>query len=131
MLIETETNPRLETSATRVLAMLRKWDERFSAHATPKRGYERKSFQTKLTVIVPESRSPNGDVYPRQVLAVWTRNLSQGGLAFLTFGRIGTLSPHVIIKLGEKYMLSKIMRQREVHEGFHEYGVKYVEEVSG
>jgi hypothetical protein len=130
MLTEQATNPRLETAAVRVLAMLQKWDERFNCHATPKRSHERKAFQTKLMVIVPESRNALGDVLPRQVIDVWTRNISQGGLAFLTFGRLETLATHLIVKLGEKYMLSRIMRHREVHDGFYEYGVKYVEEVS-
>ncbi len=130
MITESTPNPKIESAAQRVLAMLQKWDERFSSHATPKRKYERKPFQTTLMVVVPESKNVHGDVFPRRVIEVWTRNLSQGGLAFLTYGMIETSASHVIVKLGQKYMLSKIIRHREVHEGFYEYGVKYVEEVS-
>ncbi len=129
MTTATSTQDRLETSARRVLETLQRWDDRFSKHANQKRVHDRKAFQRKLTIIVPESRSPTGDVYAREICEVWTRNISQSGLAFLTHGELVTTSTHIVINLGTKCMLCKIMRHREVHDGFWEYGIKYVEEV--
>ncbi len=119
---------KIDQAANRVLDMLQKWDDRFKEHATQKRSSSRRPLQAKVTIVIPECRDEVGEVQDRSISEVWTRNVSQSGLCFITHGPIKSKTNEVIVSLGQKFLLSRIVRSRQVHDGFWEYGVKYLQE---
>jgi hypothetical protein len=119
---------KLEQDAIRVLDMLQKWDDRLRDHATQKRSSSRRPLKIKVTIVIPESRDEVGEVQDRSVTEVWTRNVSQSGLCFISCIPIKSKTNEVIVSLGQKFLLSRIVRSRQVHEGFWEYGLEYLHE---
>ncbi len=117
---------KIEQAANRVLDMLQKWDDRFRNHATQKRNHSRRPIKAKITVIIPECKDEVGEIQDRSVTEVWMRNVSQSGLCFISYGPVKSKKGEIIVSLGEKFMLSEIVRGRQVHDGFWEYGIKYL-----
>ncbi len=118
-----------DKQAMRVISMLQNWSDRLSGHVTQKRAHVRKALVTKLTIIIPESCQEAGESQDRSMVEVWTRNISQGGICFISDGKLKTSDAIVIVNIGSKYMESELVRDRQVHDGFWEYGAKFIKEI--
>jgi len=119
-----------EIAANRVLDMLDNWSERMSGHQTQKRSSVRKTFRSKLTLFIPELEETVGEAVDKTIIEVWARNISKSGIAFITLENIK--SDEIIVCLqgagGEQlYFHSEIVRRRQVHDQFWEYGAKLKE----
>lgn len=123
------TTTTRDRQALRVISMLKNWSDRLSGHVTQKRAHVRRDLATKLTIIIPESSQEAGESQDRSMVEVWTRNISQGGICFLSDGKLKTNTDTVIVSIGNKYMESEIVRNRQVHDGFWEYGLKFLQEI--
>lgn len=119
-----------ETVASRVLDMLDSWSKRLDGHQTQKRNSERNSFRRKLTLIIPEAESTDSEMDDKQVIEVWSRNISLSGTSFVTPEVIKADSVLVGIPSAEGkklYFHADIIRHRQTHEQFWEYGLKFKE----
>lgn len=117
-------------AAERVLSMLQSWADRFQRHVRQKRSHQRQACSIRTTCVIPESRRAAGEVEDKSFTEIWLRNISRGGVGFIAQGQLQTTNDRVIISLGPKYMLCKIVRARQVHDGFWEYGACFLEEAS-
>lgn len=124
------TRDHRNVAAERVLSMLQSWSDRFQRHVRQKRAHQRRPCNIKTTCVIPESKRVAGEVEDESFTEIWLRNISQGGVGFIAEGQLQTTNDLVIISLGPKYMLCRIVRSRQVHDGFWEYGVCFVEEAS-
>jgi len=123
----------LDRAAGRVLDTLDRWSERLRGHYSQKRGQTRKPFRKKLTVYVPENEQEAGEAEDNTILETWLRNVSRSGANFIYHEPIRADEVIVCVDLGKgncTYFRSKIIRRRQVHEGFWEYGVKFLERVN-
>lgn len=118
-----------DKQAMRVISMLQSWSDRLRGHVTQKRAHVRKPFVTKLMLIIPESRQEAGESQDRSMVEVWTRNISQGGICFICDGKLALNIKTVIVNIDNKYLESELVRNRQVHDGFWEYGAKFTTEV--
>ncbi|MCA9041373.1 MAG: PilZ domain-containing protein [Planctomycetaceae bacterium] len=124
---------RLERAAEEVLAILDRWDSRLQGHHTQKRQYVRKPYRTKMTVFIPQSDGMAGESMESTSFPVWSRNISQGGVSFIYPGQLKhgkylmCLDPE---KSGSLWFVVEIVRSREVHNEFWEYGAKMLERAS-
>jgi len=122
----------LDRAAERVLDTLDRWSERLRGHHSQKRGQTRKSFRKKLTVYVPENEQEAGEAEDNTILETWLRNVSRSGASFVYHEPIRADEVIVCLDLGKgncTYFRSRITRRRQVHEGFWDYGVKFLERV--
>jgi hypothetical protein len=113
--------------AQAVIDILNRWDARMNGHQTQKRAHERIPYFGRVCVF-PFSRHHTPDT-DRQGVAAWARNVSAKGLAFVYKGHIEwrrvlfCLDPDS----GEaKWMHAEIVRSREVHNDFWDYGARFI-----
>ncbi|MEZ6049669.1 MAG: PilZ domain-containing protein [Planctomycetaceae bacterium] len=124
---------KLDRAAEEVLAMLDRWDSKMQGHHTQKRQYVRKPYRTKMTVFIPQAESVVGESRESTSFAVWSRNISQGGVSFIYPGALKhgkylmCLDPE---KTGSLWFLVEIIRSRQVHNDFWEYGARMLERAS-
>ena len=111
----------------RVLDTLDRWEERLNLHYSPLRGFERKAFRSQVLVAVPPlPPSPR----PNEPFRVWARNVSQGGVSFVYRVQLDVAKLFVGLLRGEQPVLwfrGEVVRARPVHEGYWEYGVRFLE----
>ncbi len=123
-----KSNPEnARAEADYVLAILNRWDQKMQGHQRQKRSSERVQYGVRITLY-----NRNGLAGPdpqNSGLSVWSRNVSQGGIGFIYKGRI----PHKRIVLcldpdaGENtWFRAEIVRARQVHQEFWEYGARFV-----
>ncbi|MBL4885377.1 MAG: PilZ domain-containing protein [Planctomycetaceae bacterium] len=118
-----------DKQAVRVINMLKTWSDRLSGHVTQKRAHVRKDLVTKLMIIIPESSQEAGESQDRSMIEVWSRNISRGGICIISDGKLKTNTDTVIVGVGNKFMESEIVRNRQVHDGFWEYGLMFIQEI--
>ena len=107
-----------------VMDMLDRWDARLQGHLTQKREHDRKKFRSLITVLY--STSDESD--EAASIKVWSRNLSQGGMSFVYRGQIKPANVVVCLNPDQGETLwyqAEIMRSRQVHNDYWEYGVRF------
>jgi len=120
------TAEEIDRLAERVLATLQSWSDRFSNHVTHRRSYVRRGCLVKTSTIIPGQEHPRKESGSNAPIAIWVRNISSNGIGFISYGPIRADDQAIIVKLGPKNMLCEIVRGRQVHEGFWEYGSRFV-----
>lgn len=124
---------RMNKAADEVLAILDRWDAKMQGHQTQKRHYARKPYRTKMTVFLPQTDGMAGESSENTSFTVKSRNISQGGISFLYRGALKhdkflmCLDPE---KTGNLWFLVEIVRSRQVHNDFWEYGARLLERAS-
>ena len=108
-----------------VLDKLDWWDGRNQGHHTQKRTSFRPSCRTLILV-----RSANDSECDAVAFKAWTRNISQGGLAFI-LPRQYSLDKVRITWCHDKadppsQLQARVVRTRRVHDGYYEYGVEFL-----
>ncbi len=119
----------LEKESLEVISMLDRWSDRLDGHCTQKRKSSRKPFRSRITIYIPSSDSVAGESAEATNVQAWSRNLSQTGLAFIYKGHIK--EEKLVICLdpdttGSHWFNAEIMRSRQVHNDFWEYGVRLI-----
>ncbi len=114
----------------RVLDALDRWSERLSGHHEQRRAFPRKSARSLITIyFVEESTVPN-EAGEKLSAQVWMRNLSRNGLAFIHERYLNVNKIIVCLDgLGQApvWVHAEVVRSRQVHEGYWEYGVSLKE----
>ena len=124
----TTTEDKEGRMAARVLDILDRWDDRLSGHQNQKREHPRRKYRSRVTVYIPETDGMAGECVESTSFDVWSRNLSQSGMAFIYQGQIKTKK--VVICLnpdtgGTHWFQAEIVRQRQVHNDYWEYGTRF------
>ncbi|VAX38676.1 hypothetical protein MNBD_PLANCTO02-3055 [hydrothermal vent metagenome] len=120
----------LDTTATRVLDMLDNWSERMDGHQTQKRSSVRKVFRCKMTIFIPEDEGAVGEADDTTIIEVWTRNISKNGICFIYPEIIKFDSIIICLQVAggqANYFHAQIVRRRQTHENFWEFGVLFKE----
>ncbi len=121
------TDERTHRRALEILDILDRWNERSKGHFSQKRQYARKSFRSLVIVVTVETAVDAADTAGLTRLRVWSRNISQGGISFIFPGQI--TAPEITLSLDPEekvWMRGQIVRCRPIHDGFWDYGVKFV-----
>lgn len=117
-------------TAMRVLDALDRWSERLSGHHEQRRAFPRKSARSVITIyFIEESTIPNkaGEKLTAQV---WMRNLSRNGLSFIHERYLNLSKIIVCLDVTGSDPVgfhAEVVRSRQVHEGYWEYGVSLKE----
>ncbi|MFN3159504.1 MAG: PilZ domain-containing protein [Rubinisphaera brasiliensis] len=125
----TLTEAEIETRAQRVLAMLQSWSDRFMNHFTHRREHIRRGCVLKSSCITPGQNRTESSTDGKKTAPIWIRNISSTGIGFISYGPLRPEKDLIVIKLGPKNMLCEIVRTRQVHDGFWEYGSKFLRSV--
>lgn len=125
----TLTEAEIETRAQRVLAMLQSWSDRFTNHVTHRREHVRRGCVLKSSCIIPGQNRTVSPMNANKAAPIWIRNISSTGIGFISYGPLRPENDLIIIKLGPKNMLCEVVRARQVHDGFWEYGSKFLQSV--
>ncbi len=126
--MNTQTNNTRCRRAEEVLDILDRWSERMQGHQTQKREFLRRSFRTRMTLYLPSSESLAGECQESTSVDVWCRNLSQGGLCFLYPKQLNATKVIVCLNPeqgGTQWFNGEIIRNRQVHNDFWEYGIQF------
>jgi len=133
-------NPLSTKTALRVMDILDRWSARYDGHINQKRRFPRRELRTMIAVCLPdESAAPGRFTRSRSeadgsTFRAWTRNLSQSGLSFLHAQKITQTSLMVGLPMHGLatnsrstvvWFEAEVIRQRQVHSGFWEYGVGF------
>lgn len=113
---------RLLKTLIRVLDTLDKSEERLSDHFSPQRRHTRNDVRLPVEVRIPVAGS-----LP-VVIEAWMRNVSPGGLSFISQAQITEKNILVGLKMDgvhESWFHAEVMRARDVMDGFREYGVAF------
>lgn len=109
----------------RILADLAREDQRNSQLYGRNRSFERKSITLKVTV----APYINDTLVMSNEQTVWVRNLSRSGISFISKAPIGCKSVGVHLLDGDKgpvWMQGEVVRERQIQDGFWEFGVKFI-----
>lgn len=109
----------------RVLSDLSREDQRNSQLYGRNRNFERKSITLKVTV----APIVNDQLVMAQERTVWVRNLSRSGISFISPVSFGRLSIGVHLLDGDRgpvWMQGAVVRERQIQEGYWEFGVRFV-----
>jgi hypothetical protein len=123
----TKTIEARRAEAQEVINILNRWDARMNGHQTQKRAHPRTPYLGCLYLFYGRRRDSVEKEQPG--LVVWARNVSPKGLAFVYHEHIEwkrvllCLSP----ESGEAtWMHAEIVRERKVHNGLWDYGVRFI-----
>ncbi|NOX53672.1 MAG: PilZ domain-containing protein [Planctomycetes bacterium] len=124
---------RIDLAAQRVLDQLERWERRLNGNYAQKRDHVRRRFRGKVVVFVPSPSHGITDLEHAEQVLVWTRNVSQGGICFIANRVIP--GDQIVVRLrfaggGVADYRGSIVRRRQVHESFWEYGVAFCERLS-
>ena len=124
---------RIDLAAQRVLDQLERWERRLNGHYAQKRDHVRRPFRGKVAVFVPSPSHGITDLEHAEQVLVWARNVSQGGICFIA-NRV-LPGDQIIVRLrfaggSVADYRGRIVRRRQVHESFWEYGVEFCERLS-
>lgn len=113
-----------ETSlATELLDLLDRWSQSQEPHHVEQRQHPRKAFRSQVAVYCV-SPVP----LESEVAFGWCRNISDGGLSFISRSRIETSDVRICLDFQgacESWIEGSIVRSQGVPQGFYEYGVKF------
>ena len=128
MQTKTSIPDRDEKLAQEVIVMLDRWSDRLDGHQSQKRESPRKKYHARVTVFIPESEGLAGECAESTTFDVWSRNLSQSGMSFVYRGLIK--QDKIVICLdpaqgGTHWYQGLIVRRRQVHNDFWEYGIRF------
>lgn len=120
---------REERLAAEVIEMLDRWSDRLDGHHGQRREHSRRQFRARVAIYVPESNSMAGECAEATTVRVWARNISQGGLGFVYRGQLH--ADQLIVCLdpdtaGVHWVHAVVVRARQVHHDFWDYGVKFM-----
>jgi hypothetical protein len=113
---------RMVKVLTRVMDTLDRMDERLADHFSPQRKHSRNDVRLPVEV-----RIPVAGMEP-QAIAAWMRNVSSGGMSFVSQARFEDKKILVGLKMdgvNESWFHGEVMRAREVVDGFWEYGIAF------
>lgn len=121
--------PDSQKDAQRVLKILARWDERMRGRQTQKRSHERCAYPARMAVFhheITTSLGRRGEAVP---ITVWARNVSALGVGFIYKGQIP--AKRIVMCLdpdtgGQTWLHVEIVRRRQVHNEFWDYGAKFV-----
>ncbi|GEM_PF-990914 len=118
-----------QRDAERVLKILARWDEKMQGHQTQKRAKERCTYPARMAVYHHGIKARPGQEGDGSPIAVWARNVSELGVGFIYRGRIP--AKRVVLCLdpdtgGSTWLLVEIVRARQVHNEFWDYGAKFI-----
>lgn len=128
----TAVQSAISKEAHQVLDMLDRWDERLQGHLNEKRGHQRQKFRAIVTIEARTIRDV-GQTEEVQPLEVIARNLSPSGLAFIHRQPIDAKRIKVCLNPatgGDRLLKAEILRKRQVHNNFWEYGAAFIKEAS-
>ncbi len=130
MMTDTETvSDRRHKAAQRVLDALDRWSERLEGRNSQKREHPRKPFRSTITIHLPEMEEADGRKIQAEVFQAWARNISCGGVSFIFHEQIKRKAFAIGLANGngtKMWFLGEVTRARQVHEGFWEYGVRFL-----
>jgi len=122
-----QTNQR-KTVAEKVRDILERWNDRFEGRVSEKRAHVRNRYHDLVTVYIFDDQYPRGFNRHTPGLEVWSRNLSRSGASFIHSHFISATQIVVRLKPIEGqfvFMRAEIVRRRQVHEDFWEFGIKF------
>jgi hypothetical protein len=122
----------ISKEAQDVLDMLDRWDERLQGHLNKKRDKQRLKFRSRVTIspadgILHDSAETTSQSNCIDAIA---RNLSQAGIALISHKEIKERNVTICLNPatdGSHLLHGEIMRIRQVHNNFWEYGVRFIE----
>jgi hypothetical protein len=121
---------RADVAIERVLDTLDRWDERMHGHQNQKRSHARNRLRQKIMIYIPTNQQSVGEALDSTAISVWTRNISRSGICFIHTASIKVDDIIVCLSTpnsGAIYFHAKIVRRRQVHDGFYEYGAEFKE----
>jgi hypothetical protein len=115
--------------AERVLKILARWDEKMRGRQTQKRLQERCAYPARMSIYHHEIKTQPGRPADAAPITVWARNVSALGVGFIYKGQIP--AKRVVLCLdpdagAKTWLLIEIVRRRQVHNEFWDYGAKFV-----
>lgn len=119
----------IESNAQQVLESLDRWDNKMRGHCQQKRRHSRSKFREVITIYIPSCEETVGESPEMSVISGWARNISQSGLGFIFHKPIKDSEIILCLKNAKGktvYMRAKVVRNRQVHQGFWEYGVEFL-----
>jgi hypothetical protein len=131
--VKSTPTPTLPTEnqrdAAQVLEMLSRWDDKMQGHQTQKRERQRSKYSARMAVYNHDVKPPHGQAPDDAPITVWARNVSALGVGFIYRGRIR--SKRIVMCLdpetgGSTWMRAEIVRARQVHNDFWDYGAKFL-----
>lgn len=114
----------IDKSAWAVVDKLAAWDEKFDHVRGGDRAHQRQPCRLVMTAWFADDnwKLETGET------RIWVRNISRGGVNFVLNEQVDL--KHVCIQtsaeIGQTRMRGEIVNLRETHDGFYEYGVRFV-----
>lgn len=123
-------NKSLDHQAMDVLSILNRWSDRLEGHHSQKRETGRQPFRSPITIHIPGTENLPGECAEKNNFEAWARNISQSGLGFIYKGQIKASKLTICLNPkaeDECWFNVEIVRSRQVHNDFWEYGVKFID----
>jgi hypothetical protein len=129
---QTSIKPQDQHAQARVvLNILNRWDQRLQGHHQEKRGSQRAQYVAAMRLYRRPAQDVDGDAEPP--FNVWSRNVSVTGVSFVHRGPIEPRRCVLCMDPGSGAKLwfhVEIVRKRLVHDGFWEYGARFLRRAS-
>jgi hypothetical protein len=118
-----------QRDAEKVLEILARWDDKMRGRQTQKRSKERCAYRARMLVFHHDIKPRPGRSADAGPISVFARNVSALGIGFIFKGQIP--AKRVVLCLdpdagAKTWLLAEIVRRRQVHNDFWDYGAKFV-----
>jgi hypothetical protein len=128
----TQPTRDVDREAVRVLDLLDRWSKRYEEHHAQRRESPRCPVRMSLTIYVGDEQMDLASPESMEGISmpVWTRNVSRHGMGFICRQKINATEIVFCLPKAESpgiWIKARVVRSRIVHEGFHEYGVAFLE----
>jgi len=123
----------IEKSAQEVLNLLDRWDAKLNDHCTPKREHKRKGYRGRMRASFPMVGTDDCTTSASDSFIVWARNLSRSGLSFIYNKELPLRDMLLCLNTdtkGDLWYIVTIVRKRQVHNNFWEFGAELKERVT-
>jgi len=120
----------LDRRAERAIRNLNRWSAKFERSVTQRRLHLRERCFIKASLATIQGNEIANPVLG-EWRTVWVRNLSAGGIGFLSAKPISERDKPIVIVLGNRRLIYRINRSRPVHDQFCEYGARFIGEGDG
>ncbi|MDA0831638.1 MAG: PilZ domain-containing protein [Planctomycetota bacterium] len=112
--------------AMRALESLDRWADRLKGHQIQKRSSPRKNLRTSSLIYPPNGEGVVRPTDDSNSFLVRIRNISNNGVSFLYTRNIKLTSFVLCLETGKGpiWLNAEIIRSRQVHEGFWEFGAR-------